>query len=129
MAKTRPESSKRYTDSGETHDERGLKHRGAKETRAVPIPPELVAIPRDHIAGHGVADDGRLFRTESGKAFSGSTVSKIWKEVRGYALPPELVASPWRPGHTISDTRPPPCGSTRESMHRKPRNGRGMAST
>ncbi|WP_433216332.1 hypothetical protein [Microtetraspora malaysiensis] len=94
LAKTRPESGKRYTDSGETHDERGLKHRGAKETRPVPIPPELVTILRDHIAAHGVAPDGRLFRTESGKAFSGSTVSKIWKEARGYAFPPDVVASP-----------------------------------
>ncbi|MEV0975089.1 tyrosine-type recombinase/integrase [Microtetraspora glauca] len=94
LAKTRPESGKRYTDSGETHDERGLKHRGAKETRPVPIPPELVTILRDHITAHDVAADGRLFRTESGKAFSGSTVSKIWKEARGYAFPPDVVASP-----------------------------------
>ncbi|MGI5491012.1 hypothetical protein [Microtetraspora malaysiensis] len=42
----------------------------------------------------GVAPDGRLFRTESGKAFSGSTVSKIWNEGRGYAFPPDVVASP-----------------------------------
>ncbi|WP_405396280.1 tyrosine-type recombinase/integrase [Microbispora hainanensis] len=94
LARTRPESSKRYTDSGETHDERGLKHREKKETRPVPIPPELVVILRDHIKTHGVAEDGRLFRTASGKAFSGSTVSKVWKEARGYAFPPEVVASP-----------------------------------
>ncbi len=94
LARTRPESSKRYTDSGETHDERGLKHREEKETRPVPIPPELVSILRDHIATHGVADDGRLFRTGTGKAFSGSTVSKVWKEARSYGLSPDLAASP-----------------------------------
>lgn len=46
---------KRYTDSGERHDERGLKHRDVKTTRIVPIPPELVSILREHIEQHGVA--------------------------------------------------------------------------
>ncbi|MDP9864514.1 MULTISPECIES: tyrosine-type recombinase/integrase [Streptosporangium] len=63
LEKTRPESNKRYTDSGESNDERGLKHRGEKATRRVPISPELVAILRDHIDRYGVAKDGRLFRT------------------------------------------------------------------
>ncbi|MEV7807425.1 hypothetical protein AB0O28_31210 [Microbispora sp. NPDC088329] len=39
-------------------------------------------------------ESGRLFRTVSGKAFSGSTVSNVWKDARGYAFPPEVVASP-----------------------------------
>lgn len=30
------------TDSASAHEERGLKHRPAQETRRVPIPPELV---------------------------------------------------------------------------------------
>ncbi|MGV9772442.1 hypothetical protein [Streptosporangium sp. NPDC003464] len=63
LEKTRPESNKRYTDSGESNDERGLKHRGERATRRVPISPELVTILRDHIDRHGVAEDGRLFRT------------------------------------------------------------------
>ncbi|MGW2143531.1 hypothetical protein ACWCOT_04410 [Nonomuraea bangladeshensis] len=46
---------KRYTDSGERHDERGLKHRAVKTTRIVPIPPELVSILREPIEQHGVA--------------------------------------------------------------------------
>lgn len=66
---------------------------GEEGDAAGSIPPELVAILRDHIKTHGVAENGRLFRTASGKAFSGSTVSKVW-EARGYAFPPEVVASP-----------------------------------
>ncbi|MER6827241.1 hypothetical protein ABT352_14755 [Streptosporangium sp. NPDC000563] len=50
---------KRFTDSRETHDERGLKHRDEKETRPAPIPPELVAVLRDDIDCHGVAADCR----------------------------------------------------------------------
>ncbi|MEV4245204.1 tyrosine-type recombinase/integrase [Streptosporangium canum] len=94
LEKTRPESNKRYTDSGESNDERGLKHRGEKATRRVPISPELVAILRDHIDRHGVSEDGRLFRTRTGQTFPGSTVSMVWKQARSYAFTPEQVASP-----------------------------------
>src|SRR5258708_6817193 len=39
LEKSRPQAGKRWTDSGEAHDERGLKHRGDDEPRRVPIPP------------------------------------------------------------------------------------------
>ncbi|MFF4624786.1 tyrosine-type recombinase/integrase [Nonomuraea jabiensis] len=94
LEKTMPETNSRYTDSGESRDERGLKHREQKATRLVPIPPELVKILRQHIREHGVAEDGRLFRTSSGKPFPGSTVSKVWREARTYAFTPDQVASP-----------------------------------
>ncbi|MFI7439424.1 tyrosine-type recombinase/integrase [Nonomuraea indica] len=94
LEKTMPETNSRYTDSGESRDERGLKHREQKATRLVPIPPELVKILRQHIGEHGVADDGRLFRTSSGKPFPGSTVSKVWREARTFAFTPDQVASP-----------------------------------
>ncbi|WP_406316525.1 hypothetical protein OHA77_05240 [Streptosporangium sp. NBC_01639] len=55
LEKTKPQSNKRFTDSGETHDDRGLKHRYTKETREVPVPPEPVAILREHIDKHGSA--------------------------------------------------------------------------
>jgi integrase len=38
LAKTTPEVGKRYTDSGELHDSKGLKHRPGDEVRPVPIP-------------------------------------------------------------------------------------------
>ncbi|WP_275410458.1 tyrosine-type recombinase/integrase [Microbispora corallina] len=94
LEKTRPQSGKRFTDSGEGFDERGLKHRAEGTTRIVPIPPELVAILRTHLETYGTAKDGRLFRTRTGGVIAASAYAKIWKEARTYALTPEQVASP-----------------------------------
>lgn len=46
---TRSAAGKGWTDSGEVHDDRGLKHRSRKDTRPVPIPPTGVALLRRHI--------------------------------------------------------------------------------
>ncbi|MFD1930629.1 hypothetical protein ACFSKW_03960 [Nonomuraea mangrovi] len=94
LEKTKPQSNERFTDSGETYDDRGLKHRNMKEAREVPIPPELVTILRDHIDKHGIGADGRLFRTRTGGLISGSAYAKVWKEARTYAFTPDQVASP-----------------------------------
>lgn len=66
LTDSRPQTNKRWTDSGEAHDTRGLKHRATQDTRPVPIPPELVAIIREHLDEFGAAEDGRLFRTRTG---------------------------------------------------------------
>ncbi|GIH12468.1 integrase [Rugosimonospora africana] len=94
LEKSRPQAGKRWRDSGEAHDERGLKHRGEDEPRVVPIPPELVTILRKHIARYGVAPDGRLFRSERGNVVSASTYYRVWEEARTYGLTPRQVASP-----------------------------------
>ncbi len=94
LEKTRPQAGKRWTDSGAVHDERGLKHRGVDEARPVPIPPELVAILREHIDRYGVAKDGRLFRSPAGGVVGASTYSRVWEEARGLALTPRQVATP-----------------------------------
>lgn len=91
---SRPQTGKRWTDSGEAHDKRGLKQRADKETREVPIPPELVRILLDHIAEFGVAEDGRLFRSQRGNVVSSSSYYRVWREARLLALTPEQVASP-----------------------------------
>jgi hypothetical protein len=39
----------------------------------VPIPPELVALLRDHIERFGNSEDGRLFRSERGNPIQLST--------------------------------------------------------
>jgi len=49
LSRSRPQSNRRWTDSGEAFDDRGLKHRANNDTRSVPIPPELVTILREHI--------------------------------------------------------------------------------
>ncbi|MFG1674132.1 tyrosine-type recombinase/integrase [Micromonospora sp. NPDC049282] len=94
LVDNRPQAGKRWTDSGEVHDRRGLKHRAASESRAVPIPPELVCVLRHHIDRFGVADDGRLFRSSKGNVVAASTYSRLWKAARKLALTPAQVASP-----------------------------------
>ncbi|GII84156.1 integrase [Sphaerisporangium siamense] len=94
LEETRPESGRRFSDSGSTHDVRGLKQRRRKAIRDVPIPPELVRILREHVELHGTAADGRLFRTATGGVFSTTAYAKVWKEARTYALIPDQVASP-----------------------------------
>jgi integrase len=94
LAKSRPEVNRKWTDSGDAHEERGLKHRANDDVRPVPIPPILVAILREHIREHGVGDDGRLFRSERGKPIASTAYTEVWKEARLLAFTPDQVPSP-----------------------------------
>ncbi|WP_020556723.1 tyrosine-type recombinase/integrase [Embleya scabrispora] len=91
---TRPAAGKTWTDNGHAHDERGLKQRADKDTRPVPIPPQLVAMLRAHIEEFGTAPDGRLFPSERGGVLASSSYSRVWKEARRIALTDEQVTSP-----------------------------------
>ncbi len=92
LSRSRPQSNKRWTDSGDAFDDRGLKHRAEDDTRSVPIPPELVTILGEHIEEFGTADDGRLFRTATGGMIFDTT--HTWAVARTLALTPEQVVSP-----------------------------------
>ncbi|MGA8458220.1 MAG: tyrosine-type recombinase/integrase [Streptosporangiaceae bacterium] len=94
LEKSRPEVNRRWSDTASAHDERGLKHRAATETRRVPIPPELVAILREHIDTFGTAPDGRIFASERGHVVASTAISDVWAEARTLAFTPEQVASP-----------------------------------
>ncbi|GAA1261867.1 integrase [Saccharothrix xinjiangensis] len=94
LGESRPAAGKRWTDSGEVHDRRGLKHRGRKEVRPVPVPPVLVGILRDHLDRYGTGPDGRLFRSPGGGVVSSSTYYRVWENARHYALTPSQAASP-----------------------------------
>jgi integrase len=94
LVRSSPAAGKQFTDSGQVHDDRGLKHRGDDEPRTVPIPPELVAILRWHIDTIGVGADGRLFRSGRGNPVGYSTFSRVWQDARLLALPPAKAASP-----------------------------------
>jgi len=94
LQKSRPEVNRRWADTASAHDERGLKHRAASETRRVPIPAELVAILREHIATFGVAADGRVFSSDRGHIVASTAISDVWAEARTRALTPAQVASP-----------------------------------
>ncbi len=94
LADTRPAVGRHWTDSGQVHEQRGLKNRPRKATRPVPIPPELVAILRGHIARYGVTSDGRLFRSEGGGYLHPSSYSRTWQRTRQLGLSPSQVGSP-----------------------------------
>jgi integrase len=94
LAKSRPEVSRKWTDSGDAHEERGLKHRAADDVRPVPIPPVLVAILHAHIKEHGVGADGRIFRSERGKPVASTAYTEVWQDARLLAFTPEQAASP-----------------------------------
>lgn len=93
LEKARPQGTKRWTNSGETHESRSLKHRADRETREIPVPPVLVELLREHIATYGTAEDGRIFRTSTGGTYSSSAHSYVWQEARKLALTPAQVAS------------------------------------
>lgn len=92
--RTRPQASKKWTDSGEMHDDRGLRSRPPGEVRIVPLPPHLVAIWRDSVHTFGTAPDGRLFFTERGTILGYTTIHRARNDARALALPPELAATP-----------------------------------
>ena len=91
---SRPAAGSRWTDSGEVHDRRGLKHRAARDTRPVPIPPALVRLLRDHIGRLGLAEDGRLLQSPNGGVVGSATYARVWAQARSYAFTPAQVASP-----------------------------------
>lgn len=94
LARSLPSVGSIYTDDGATHDDKGLKRRAAGDVRPVPIPPELVAILREHLDEFGTADDGRLFATSTGGVISASAVSRIWEDARMLGLSPGQQISP-----------------------------------
>ncbi|MFF2923105.1 tyrosine-type recombinase/integrase [Streptomyces celluloflavus] len=94
LNETRPRSGSAWTDSGEAHDKRGLKHRSRKAVRQVPIPPELVSLLRWHVTAYGTAPDGRLFQTQRGGLIQDTGYGEVWAEARSRALTPAQQGSP-----------------------------------
>lgn len=91
LKRTKPTAGKRWTDSGESHDDRGLKGRKDDEERIVPIPPILVRIIKEHIAEFGVAKDGRIVFNERGGVPVSTTYTRVWREARELAFTPEQI--------------------------------------
>ncbi|WP_432178864.1 tyrosine-type recombinase/integrase [Streptomyces sp. NBC_00063] len=94
LHRTRPSVGRQWTDTGETHDDRGLKNRPTEDVRRVPIPPQLIVVLREHLDTFGTATDGRLFFSEKGAVVPSSTYYRVWQEARFLALPTEVAASP-----------------------------------
>jgi integrase len=102
---THQDAGRSWTDSGEAGEERQLKHRAPKDTRAVPAHPELVQTLRRHVDEFGLGAGGRLFVTRTGKRgvplpppysnpISMGTAYRVWHKARAKALPEALVSSP-----------------------------------
>lgn len=52
------------------------------------------ALLRQHLARHGIAADGRLFRGSRGGMLSESVYGRVWHAARAAALDPDLAATP-----------------------------------
>jgi len=91
-----PTTGAAWSDSGRRRDERGLKHRAREAVRAVPSPPPLTALLRNHLAEFGTNDRGRLFGAmrETGGDLSDSVYGRVWSSARTAALTPAEAASP-----------------------------------
>jgi len=94
-----------WTDSGHIGEERGLKHRGRRDTRPVPVHPELVQWLRRHMQTFELGADGRLFVTRTGRyghpiarpylnPVASGTIYRAWHRARAAALSPAQVDSP-----------------------------------
>ncbi|NUK71106.1 tyrosine-type recombinase/integrase [Streptomyces lunaelactis] len=89
-----PEVGKRWTDSGEVHEERGLKGRAKHDTRVVPCRPALTRILREHIEAEELKPGDLLFPGEKGDLLSGSVFRRAWRTAREKVLTPEEYVSP-----------------------------------
>lgn len=104
FADASPAAGRAYTDDGRVHEHRGLKGRNKgrpntdarsrRPMRRVPIPPELVALLREHIERYGTGRDGRIFRSVNGTPIQPSTWWRVWQRARELALTPEQRMTP-----------------------------------
>jgi integrase len=89
-----PRSGTAWTDSGQSREDKSLKHRAAGDTRSCPAHPELVAIINQHIEAYGFGPNGRLVAGPQGGIVDEATYLTVWRRAREAALTPEEAASP-----------------------------------
>jgi integrase len=94
FSETHSAAGRDWTDEGAVHEARAPKGGPKNAVRRVPIPPELVALLREHIDIHGTAPDGRLFQTYRGGIYQPSTLWRVLQAARPMALTPAQAASP-----------------------------------
>lgn len=61
-------SGSAWTDSGKADEERALKHRSSRDTRRVPLHPDLVDALRRHAQTYALGVGGRMFVMRTGRA-------------------------------------------------------------
>jgi integrase len=94
FSETHSAAGRDWTDDGAVHEARAPKGGPKNAVRRVPIPPELVALLREHIDTYPTAPDGRLFRTYRGGIYQPSTLWQVLQAARPLAFTPAQVASP-----------------------------------
>jgi integrase len=94
FGEVRSAAGREWTDNGEVHEVRKPKGGPRNAVRRVPIPPQLVALLREHVDSYGTAPDGRLFWTYRDGIYLPSTLWQVLQKARAAAFSPVLVASP-----------------------------------
>lgn len=80
-------TSSKWTNDGAQYEQRSnLKARAEGAVRVVMVPPEAVAVLREHLDQNGVADGELVFRNSRGNPLNQSTVAKQWAKCRERAL-------------------------------------------
>ncbi|MGK5501439.1 tyrosine-type recombinase/integrase [Streptomyces sp. URMC 125] len=99
----RPEVGSQWTDTGEVHEEQGLKGRAEGDTRLVPIHPLLVVLLREVIKEYSLKSADFLFPGEKGGMLAGSVFRRVWAKARKEVLPEHEFKSPT--GKRVYDLR------------------------
>jgi hypothetical protein len=115
LAAATPRTTAAWTNSGTSHEQRGLKHRPDGAIRMVPVPPVLAATLRAHVTAYGTAPDGRLFHGTRGGPLSESPYAPR-------RLPPRPRHGTEQPVRQPVQTRPPrgPPDRHQRGRHRLP---------
>jgi integrase len=98
-----PEVGKQWTDTGDIHEERGLKGRAPDDTRPVLCRPALTRILCEHIKSEQLKPGDLLFPGESGDMLAGSVNRRAWRTARQKVLTPDEYVSPL--GKRVYDLR------------------------
>jgi integrase len=104
LSASAPRVGSAWTDTGATHDKRHLKHRARKTTRPVPIPPELVALLRDHIARFGPARTGDCSTARAGRCSARASMAASGSAPAGRHSPRPRPTRHSPPGPTTCGT-------------------------
>ena len=91
-----PSPGTRFTNSGETRERKGLKHRPQTAVREVPLPPPLVERLRNHLR-RWPPNTGLVFTNAAGRSVTPENYGRVWNREKGRV---------WPEGHRLSATDP-----------------------
>ncbi len=83
-----PSPGTRFTNSGETREHKGLKHRPDKAVRPVPLPPPLVERLRTHL-DRWPTEPGLVFSNAAGRSVTPENYGKVWNREKAKLWPEE----------------------------------------